>query len=116
MRTTYHTTLEASPAQLVYGRDMIYPLQYIAQWDVIRKNKQALIKKANLRENSRRIDHKYTVGDLVLVRVQGVKRKLDSPMTGPYKITKVHNNGTVSVKRGIISDRLNIRLLKPYYE
>ena len=38
IRSTYHTTLEATPAQLVYGRDMIYPIQYIAEWDLIRKH------------------------------------------------------------------------------
>ena len=70
VRTTYHTTLEDSPAQLVYGRDMIYPLQYIAQWDVICKNKKVLIKKANIRENSCRVDHQYKVGDKVLVRIR----------------------------------------------
>ena len=43
IRSTYHTTLGSTPAQLVYGRDMIYPVQYIAQWDIIRKRKQQLM-------------------------------------------------------------------------
>ena len=116
VRTTHHTTLGASPAQLVYGRDMIYPLQYITEWDIIRKRKQALIKKSNARENKARIPHQYTVGDLILLSSDDIRRKLDSPTTGPYKITKVHENGTVTVQKGIISDRINIRRVKPYYE
>ena len=39
IRSTYHTTLQATPAQLIYGRDMIYPIQFVAEWDVICKNK-----------------------------------------------------------------------------
>ena len=27
VRSTYHTTLQATPAQLVFGRDMIYPIE-----------------------------------------------------------------------------------------
>ena len=45
IRSTYHTTLGATPAQLIFGRDMSYPLAYIAKWDVIERNKQLLINK-----------------------------------------------------------------------
>ena len=37
VRSTYHTTLEATPAQLIFGRDMIYPVEYVAEWDVLRQ-------------------------------------------------------------------------------
>ena len=50
VRSTYHTTLQATPAQLIFGRDMIYP---VAEWDVLRQKKQNLIDKNNARENSR---------------------------------------------------------------
>ena len=39
IRSTAHTTLGATPAQLVFRRDMVMPLQYIAQWDLIKKSK-----------------------------------------------------------------------------
>ena len=29
VRSTHHTTLRATPDQLVYGRDMINPIQYV---------------------------------------------------------------------------------------
>ena len=35
IRSTVHTTLGASPTQLVYGRDMILPVQYNADWATI---------------------------------------------------------------------------------
>jgi hypothetical protein len=35
---------------------------------------------------------------------------------GPFSIEKVYGNGTVKIKKGIITERVNIRLIKPYYE
>jgi hypothetical protein len=33
IRSTYHTTLQATPCQLVFGRDMIYNIAFRANWD-----------------------------------------------------------------------------------
>ena len=62
VRSTYHTTLQATPVQLIFGRDMMYPIEYVAEWDVLCKNKTKIIEKNNVRENSRRIDFDYHVG------------------------------------------------------
>jgi hypothetical protein len=40
---TYHTTLQKSPGQLVFGRDMILNIQHTANWEYIRARKQCLI-------------------------------------------------------------------------
>ena len=39
IRSTYHTTLQATPAELVYGRDMIFEREHSANWDKIRRRK-----------------------------------------------------------------------------
>ena len=44
MRATYHTTLQATPAHLVFGRDEILYVKFIANWQAIREQKQKLIK------------------------------------------------------------------------
>ena len=31
---THHSSLKASPAQLVFGRDMFFPTQYVADWQL----------------------------------------------------------------------------------
>ena len=116
IRSTYHTTLQATPAQLVFGRDMIYPIQYIAEWDIIRKRKQALIDKNNERENSKRVDFDYIVGQRVLLIHMDLQRKLDDPTSGPFKIVQTHTNGNVSILRGSVIERVNIRRIKPYFE
>lgn len=113
--STYHMTLEATPAQLVFGRDMIYPLTYIAEWDVITKNKQRLINKNNIRENSTRVEHDYKVDELVLLLVTDLQRKLNSPTEGPFKIVQVHTNGNVSILCGSVIKRINIRRIKPFF-
>ena len=52
IRSTVHTTLGTSPAHLVYGRDMILPIQYSkADWATITLKKQKRIDKSNRREN-----------------------------------------------------------------
>ena len=40
VRSTYHTTLQATPGQLVFGRDMILNIGHIASWKAIAERKQ----------------------------------------------------------------------------
>ena len=53
MRATYHTTLQASPMQLVFGRDAMLNVQFIADWQASKNRKQKLIAQNNQRENSK---------------------------------------------------------------
>ena len=47
VRSTYHTTLQASPMQLVFGRDAILNIKHVADWEHIRKRKQLRINHNN---------------------------------------------------------------------
>ena len=40
VRFTFHTTLQSTPGQLVFGRDMIFNIQHIANWEYIKQRKQ----------------------------------------------------------------------------
>jgi hypothetical protein len=115
IRSTHHMTLGASPAQLVFKRDMFLPVEYVADWTRIHINKQKEINRSNIRENSSRIPHEYQRGDCVLLSTPGILPKLNSPRTGPYDIVEVHNNGTVTIKKGHVQQRVNIRRILPYY-
>ena len=53
VRSTYHTTLRATPGQLVFGRDMILNIQHIANWKAIQDHKQMIINKNNEHENAK---------------------------------------------------------------
>ena len=71
----------------------------------------------NTRENARRIEHDYKIGDKVLLcKPKKVRRKLEQPREGPYEIIAVYTNGTIHVQRGNISERVNIRRVTPYFE
>jgi transposase InsO family protein len=63
IRATYHTTLQKSPGQLIFGRDMIFNIQHTANWEYIRACKQRLIQKNNKNENKSRVPHTYHVDD-----------------------------------------------------
>ena len=107
VRSTYHTTLQASPGQLVFGRDMIFNIKHVANWKLITYRKQKLINSNNERENKRRIAHEYNVGDKVLL-VRHDANKYERPYDGPYTIRQVYDNGTVKIKRGTVIDTVNI--------
>jgi hypothetical protein len=114
IRSTYHTTLQATPCQLVFGRDMIHNIAFRANWDQIQKRKQDIINKSNQKENKSRIPYEYKVGDQVLLETPGILRKLSTPRTGPYPVTNVYNNGTIRIQKGIVSERVNIRRITPF--
>ena len=116
VHSTYHTTLEATPAQLIFGRDMLLPVQFQADWAQIRMRRQAAINKNNFKENKSRIPHHYQVGDLVMIKHQGTRRKLSSPFSEPYPVERVYNNGTLLIRKGPVAKRLNMRLCTPYNE
>ena len=40
VRATVHTTLQASPSQLVFGRDHVLNIKYQANWKQIKDRKQ----------------------------------------------------------------------------
>jgi transposase InsO family protein len=115
IRSTYHTTLDATPGQLVFGRDMLLNIAFKANWEHIRHNKQISINASNLKENKSRIPHVYKVGDQITVTRPGLLPKLSSPTEGPHTITQVYTNGTVQILRGIVSQRINIRRIHPFF-
>jgi hypothetical protein len=114
IRSTYHTTLGATPTQLVFGRDMILPVKFKADWAMIHSRRQEEIERNNRRENAKRIPHEYNIGDTMSKRTGGILPKLRRKREGPYEVTAFHNNGTISIRRGAITERLNIRRVDPY--
>ena len=70
VRATYHTTPQASPMQLVFGRDTILKINQVADWEQILQRKQLWINHNNNRKNVRRNNHQYKVVDKILVKRQ----------------------------------------------
>ncbi len=81
------------------------------------KNRQSQTDQNTERENKYHIDFDYKVGGKVLIRKDGVLHKSESCYDSePWTITEVHMNGTIRVKRGSKSERINIRRVKPYFD
>jgi hypothetical protein len=55
--------LQATPSQLVFGRDMNRNIAFRANWDQIQKGKQDIINKSNQKESKSHILYEYKVGD-----------------------------------------------------
>ena len=53
IRSTVHSTLEATPGQLVFGRDMIFQDTFRANWQSIHASKARKVVQSNIRENSK---------------------------------------------------------------
>ena len=117
LRATHHTTTQATPMQLVFGRDAILNTTFQANWRHIKERKQALIQKNNMMENSKRIPHAYQIGDKVLLDLGDIKAKFADPKCdGPYDIVQVNNNGTVRLRKGAVTETVNIRIVHPFTE
>jgi hypothetical protein len=114
VRSTFHTCLQSTPGQLVFGRDMIFNIQHTANWEYIKQRKQGIIDLNNKRENSKCQQHLYRVGDKVLLN-RGTENKYESPHIGPLVIMQVNDNGTVGLKVNAVEDTYNIRRRIPYH-
>ena len=113
MCSTYHTTLCTMPGQLIFGRDMILNMQYLADWTAIKAHKQQLIRKNNIIENAKRIPHQYKVGDKVMLENHRAN-KYEQPYKGPYLVKQINTNGTVCLKIGAVMDTMNIRCIHAF--
>ena len=96
VQSTYHRTKEKSPGQLVFGRDMILPINHAADWRYIRQRKQMQINKDITCENTTRIDNNYRVGYKVMTKNRSAY-KYRTPSGGPYEIVQTWTNGTVTL-------------------
>jgi hypothetical protein len=74
IRSTYHTTLQATLCQLVFGRDMIHNMVFRVNRDQIQKRKQDIINKSNQKENENwsQIPYECKAGDQVLLETPGI--------------------------------------------
>ena len=49
--------------QLIFGRDMILPIEHRVDWELLCQRKQTQINRDNTQENKDRVDYGYKVGD-----------------------------------------------------
>ena len=114
MRTNVTTTLKSSPGALVYAQNMFLNILLIADWQTIQKHREQLVKENLRRASAKRRTWDYQPKDMVL-RKTFKPTKLGEQTTGPYRVSKVHCNGTVTlVMNDDVTERINIRRILPF--
>ena len=73
-------TMQSSPGKTVFQRDMFLDIPVIADLVAIRERRQLLIDENLRRQNRRRYEHHYKVGDYVWIKVMTLPRKMISSM------------------------------------
>ena len=118
MNSTIHTTLDATPTQLVFGRDAFLPVSFKAAWDYIGLRKRRLIDQNNKKENAHRKPHTYQIGDECLILTEPNRKYGGDKYNGPYQITQVNDNGSLCIRvptrSGAVIETWNIRNVRPY--
>jgi hypothetical protein len=57
----------------------------------------------------------YQVGQQVLQLLVPDPDKMQERAIGPYEVTRVHSNGTMTIRRSThVTERINIRRLRPF--
>jgi hypothetical protein len=96
---------------------MLFDIPFIAHCNQIGDYRQSQTDRSNKRENNKRLDYDYKVGDKVLIRKDGILRKAESIWRKKqWTITTVHTNGTIRIQCGTKSERINIRRVTPFSE
>ena len=99
-----------------FGWDSNLNIQFEANWNFIRKRKQAIINKNNKQENKKQKLHTYHINDKVLIKERDDSKFGANPYIEPVIITNINNNGTIQYSTGSISDVINVRNIHPYQE
>ena len=76
IRSSYHCNIQATPVQVIFGRDMIFNLASVIDWRVITNGKQQQLETDNMRENARQVTNEYAIEDPVHGDMTGIYCKL----------------------------------------
>lgn len=76
---------------------MLLDTPLIADLQAIQAKRQQLINNRLIIANRKRISYDYVIGQEVL-KITFKPKKLQAKFTGPFLITSVHTNGTVTIR------------------
>jgi transposase InsO family protein len=113
-RATFHSSIQTTPGGLAFGRDMVLDIPLVADLQLIQERRQQLIDDRLIVANRRRFSYDYNVGDEVLKLIYKPD-KLETRTTGPYRVERVHANGTLTIRLSPTTiERISLRRIKPY--
>ena len=112
-RSKYHRIKGKILGQIVFVRYTILPITHVADWRYICQHKQTQKYNEVIQEYANRINYNYRLGDKVITLTMSVY-KYRTPYRGPYEIVNTWKNGTVTLRIGAVTMRINIHNIKPY--
>jgi hypothetical protein len=101
IRSTAYSILDATPAQIVFGRDMLFDLSFTTNYNELKNKKQKASDLNADRENTKRIKYDYKVNDIIILDCGTLQRKVVPKRDGPYQVIRVYSNGTLKIRNGI---------------
>ena len=111
-----HITTQHTPSLLVFGRDAIFNINQEANWQLLNNVNRCYFIKGNQKENRRRQSHVYHTRDKVLLKNAWRTKLNQDAYIGPYTMTEVWNEGTVSARKGNVTDTYNLRNITRFKE
>ena len=103
-----------TPGALAFQRDMHLDVPLVADIIAISQKRELAVNESLRKANLQRRSYDYSVNDQVLVRAYNPD-KLDPRFSGPYPVTRVHANGTLTIQRAPnVTERIGVRRVKPY--
>lgn len=116
IRTNVSQATGYSPGALAFHRDMLLDVPLIADLMAIRERRQLAVDENLRRVNAKRSSYDYQPGQQVMKK-RHEWTKLGHRWNGPYAIQRVHVNGNITIElMPGVTERLNIRRVKPYHE
>ncbi len=103
-----------SPGIIVLHCDMLYPIPLIIRCNQLRERYQVVIDDNNRRANLQKSSHDYQLGQEILVLTYRPDR-VQSCTVGPFTIERVHVNGANIRRNPNVTERVNIRRVRPYH-
>jgi len=91
----------SSPTQgvLAYEREMIMDVPVIANLSAIQDGRQQMIEENLVKQNKKRIEHHYKVGDIVEQIVWNKMKQLSQRTHGPFRVLATHRNSNLTIQR-----------------
>ena len=101
-----------SPGEIAFHRHMLLNLPLLADLQALHQKRTEIVRKNLEVTNRRRIRYDYRAGERIAVKQDS--GKLGIRTDGPYRITQVHTNGTVTIERRPgVTEQINIRRIVP---
>ena len=85
----------------------------MADWELVHQRKKTKINEDNMRENRKRFDRKYKVGDKVML-TNNNSYKYETPYNRPFFIMRCWINDMITLQYDLIKIRQNICRIKPH--